>query len=382
MNNIINRRNEEYIPLIENFKKEVEGLNLQGITGPHFPGVGECYENAKYKFAFCGMETYGWNSMEDFMQRDAYDYVTNSDDSLNTYMHLNWAKNWHATFWGFVFNFLAKFYQADFDKLVFDDKDATLRSILKSFIWANSNCIERYEVTSKWEGAELASWEAVKSASRKIDDLNHIINSCAPKVVFIVYSGANEEYFLNETTSSNIFGCNFDQKRNVLKLQNENPKYNYYYLRNTSTHVFHLPHPTWMGVFSGIGLNAYLDSLLKDIENYNVWDTLPNSCEDWKVDAVSVDDKSASNFKPELIASLARSLTQKNVVMYGGDLARLFNMNEIRRPNGDVYSEEGGQGIFKVISSAWAYYHNRGDYQTAYEIARSFVNKDGEYAYY
>ena len=382
MNNILERRNEEYAPLIENFKNEVKGKKLYGITGPHFPGVGECYEKAKYRFAFCGMETYGWNSMEDFMSRDAYDYLSVSDNSINSYAHLNWAANWHATFWAFVFKFLAKFYKADFDKLINDDKDATLRSILKSFIWANSNCIERFEVTSKWEGAELASWEVVKSASRKIDDLNHIINSCAPKVVFIVYSGANEEYILNETTLSSIYGWNFDQKRNVLKLQNENPKYNYYYLRNTSTHVFHLPHPTWMGLYSGIGLDAYVDSLLKDIVNYSIWDTLPNSSEDWKVDALPIDYKSASSFKPELIASIARSLTQKNVVMYGGDLARIFNMNEIRRPNGDVYSEEGGQGIFKVISSAWAYYHNRGDYQTAYEIARSFVNKDGEYAYY
>ena len=130
------------------------------------------------------------------------------------------------------------------------------------------------------------------------------------------------------------------------------------------------------------GILHEVDSLLKDIVNYSIWDTLPNSSEDWEVDALPIDYKSASSFKPELIASIARSLTQKNVVMYGGDLARIFNMNEIRRPNGDVYSEEGGQGIFKVISSAWAYYHNRGDYQTAYEIARSFVNKDGEYAYY
>ena len=130
------------------------------------------------------------------------------------------------------------------------------------------------------------------------------------------------------------------------------------------------------------GFEGYIDSLIKDIENYNVWDSLPNSCEDWKVDVTFDDDKSLSNFKPELIASIASSLTQKNVVMYGGDLARLFNMNDIHKPDGDFYSEEGGRGIFKVIKSAWAYYHNRGDFQAAYEIARSFVNKNGEYAYY
>lgn len=381
MNNILERRNEEYIPLIENFKKEVEGLNLQGITGPHFPGVGECYENAKYKIAFCGMETYGWNSMEDFMQRDVCDYVTNSDNSLNSYMHLNWATNWHATFWGFVFNFLAKFYQTDFDKLVFDDKDSTLRSILKSFVWANSNSIERYEVTSKWEGAELASWEAVKRASRKIDDLNHIINSCAPKLVFIVYSGDNEEYILNETTLSNIFGKNFNQKRNVLKLQNESPKYNYYYLRNSSTHVFHLPHPTWMGVFSGIGIDAYIDSVINDIKNYHIWDAMPNSSEDWFCKSIAENDKSSIEFKYGLVASLAHSLTESNVVMCGGDFGRLFNLNGVQTQYGTNYSDDGGRGVYKVIKSAWEYYYNRGDFQTAYEIARSFVKKNGEYAY-
>lgn len=395
MKNITDRRNEEYIPLIESFKKEVEGLNLQGIIGPHFPGIGECYENACYKFAFCGWETYYWNSMKDFMKLDPLDYLMgpgvddcsdidyiSSDYSLNKYKPLEWPHNWHTTFWAFVIKFLAKFYKTDFDQLVNDKENANICSILKSFVWGNSNAIERFEVSSKWEGAEFTSWEAVKSASRKIDDLNHIINSCAPKVVFLLYSCADEKYIVNKTTLSSIFGHHFEQKRNVLMLKNEDMNYMYYYLRDSSTHVFHLPHPRWMGQFSGHKIEGYVDSLIKDIENYNIWDTLPNSCEDWKADTNSVDEKDSSYYKPELIASIARSLTQKNVVMYGGDLARLFNMNEIRRHNGEVYSEEGGRGIFKVISSAWAYYHNRGDYQTAYEIARSFVNKDGEYPYY
>ena len=395
MKNILERRNEEYVPLIESFKKEVDGLNLQGITGPHFPGVGECYENASYKFAFCGWETYYWNSMQDFMRLDPVEYLMGPDDcsnngnsnylssdySLNNYKPLDWVSNWHASFWAFVIKFLAKFYNTDLDKLVNDKDDTNLRSILKSFVWGNSNAIERYEVSSEGEGAEFASWEAVKSASRKIDDLNHIINSCAPKVVFLVYSGVDEKYIVNEMTLSSIFGNHFEQKRNVLKLVNEDMNYTYYYLRNSSTHVFHLPHPRWMGQFSGYKIEGYVDSLMKDIENYNIWDALPNSCKDWKTEAFSIDDKSDSNFKPELIASIAHSLTQKNVVMYGGDLGRLFNMNGILT-NGQPYSEDGGRGVFTVIRCAWAYYHNKGDYQTAYEIARSFVNKNGEYPYY
>lgn len=380
MNNILDRRNAEYVPLIEDFKKEVKGLNLQGITGPHFPGVGACYESAKYKFAFCGMETYGWNSMEDFVSSDCYDYLSDTDNCLNTFKHLGWANNWHATFWGFVFKFLARFYKADFEKLVSDENDKSLRSILKSFVWANANSIERYEVTSKWENADPGVWESVKCASRKIDVLNHVINSCAPKVVFIIYSGANEEYIVDETTLSGIYGEDFNQRTSRLKLHNDEPKYDYYYLRGSSTHVFHLPHPTWMGLYSGIGIDAYIDSLIKDIENYHVWDSMPTSSEDWNRKSIPAIDKSSIEFKYELIASIAHSLTESDSIMYGGDLGRLFNMNSILT-NGQPYSEDGGRGVFTVIRYAWAYYHDKGDYQTAYEIARSFVKRNGEYAY-
>lgn len=393
MKNIIDRRNEEYIPLIQSFKKEVEGLNLQGIIGPHFPGVGECYENARYKFAFCGWETYYWNSMQDFMKLDPVDYLMgpgpddcsdidyiSSDYSLNKYKPLEWPHNWNTTFWAFVIKFLAKFYKTDFDQLVNDKENANIRSILKSFVWGNSNAIERYEVSSKWEGAEFASWEAVKNASRKIDDLNHIINSCAPKVVFIVYSGLDKKFIMNKTTLSSIFGNHYGHKRNVLMLKNEDMNYMYYYLRDSSTHVFHLPHPRWMGQFSGHKIEGYVDSLIKDIENYNIWDSLPNSCEDWNRKSSQEIDKSTIEYKYGLVASIAHSLTESNSIMYGGDLGRLFNMNGILT-NGQPYSEDGGRGIFNVIHCAWAYYHGKSDFQTAYEIARSFVNKNGEYAY-
>lgn len=379
--NIIDRRNAEYSPLIDDFKDEVKDLNLKGITGPHFPSIGECYEDAKYKFAFCGMETYGWNKMPYFMEQKPDAYLTESDTLLNNYEHLTWAANWHATFWGFVFKFLAKFYKMEFEKLVNDKNDSNARSLLKSFVWANSNAIERYDVTSKWEGADQAAWESVKSASKRFDDINHILNSCDPKVVFIIYGGANEEYMLNEKTISDIYGIDPNQRKGWLRLRHNNPKYDYIYLRSTSTHIFHLPHPTWMGLYSGIGIDAYVDSLIQDIENYHIWDKLPNSNDDWNMNMVDEVEPSTIDFKYRLIASVAHSLVQNNVVMCGGDMVRLFNMNGIHTQRGSDYSNNISQGSYKPISSAWAYYYNRGDYQTAYEIARAFVNQNGEYAY-
>ncbi len=75
-------------------------------------------------------------------------------------------------------------------------------------------------------------------------------------------------------------------------------------------------------------------------------------------------------------------LTAHNLVMSGKELQGLFNNNGILTTYGTPFGENGERGIYTVIRNAWWYYQNiKHDYQTAYDIARSFVNKDGEYAY-
>lgn len=379
--NIIERRNVEYLPLIEAFKNKLNGLDLNGITGPHFPGIGECYEESKYKFVFCGWETYGWNSLSDLMKMDNEKYLLDTDACLNSYEFLGWASNWHATFWGFVVKFLAKFYNVQFKELVFDEQKPYLRSILKSFIWAQTNSVERFEVTSKYEGGNPDTYSMVKQASLVFDDLNHIINSCSPNVVFLVHGKASENYYLNDGSLSEIFGVDVSQRNNVLHLQNAEMKYDYYYLRSSNTHLFKLPHPTWMGLYSGIGIDKYIEALYKDINTYHIWESLPSSPQDRLEPTTQVLCKSSREHKFQLIASLAHSLTQNDIVMSGKSIQELFNINGITTQYGTPYGDNGGRGVHKLISSAWKFYHDNGDYQTAYDIARAFVNQDGEYAY-
>lgn len=375
MDDIIGRRKAEYEPLIEDFKKEISGLNLQNVTGPHFPCVGECYEMAKYKFAFCGIETYGWFLFEDLMKQDVNSYLVKGDKRLNAYGPIEWIGNkWNTAFWAFVFKFLAKFYNTDLDKLIQDESDKDSRSILKSVVWGNSNSIERFEVASKANGADFNVWEKVKRASIRFDNLTHIINFCAPKVVFVVCS-VDDRYIVNDEFISHIHYVNDKQKNNFLKLNHDNPKYTYYYLRNSDTHVFKLPHPRWQGQFSGIGQEAYVDSLIEAIKGYRIWDTLPSSNKDWKTDNGNHIDQN------QLIASIAHALTCNNAVMYGKNIGELFNYNGILTQYGTQYSGKGGKGIFKTIKSAYDYYHKINDFQSAYEIARSFVDINGDYAY-
>lgn len=382
--NVIDRRNCEYSQLIEDFKKKVKGINVHGVTGPHFPGVGCNYCHAKYKFAFCGIETYGWNSMKSFMEESTEEYLMDTDNCLDSLEYLKWPDNLHATFWGFVLRFFAEFYKVKlYDLTSTNIEDEDVLNVLKSFVWANANSIERFEVSSKGQGANLADWEQVKNASEKFDDLNHIINSCQPKVIFLLSGGTDVNSIINDSTLSKIYNIDPSNKGNILKIAHkEGVPYDYYYLRNTDTHLFKLPHPTWMGLYSGIGINKYVEAIIQDLSNYKIWDTLPNSISDWAKETEGFVDKSTRDNKFHIIATLAHNLTSNNLMMSGVELAKIFNFNNIKTQYGSNYSENGGRGIYHVITSAWSYYqYEKKDYQTAYEIARSFVKQNGEYAY-
>lgn len=370
---LLDKRQIEYSPLIEKFLQEIKDVNPNGIPEPHLPVIGENYFSSKTKIAFCGMETYGWGWLKDFIARSCDESCTISDYTINKLEFLKWPANYHATFWGFVLKFLSVFYKADFNGLLKGDNP----ELLKSFLWANSNSIERYEVTAKDNGASIEDWEKVKKASRKFDNLNHIINAASPDVVILLYSGVDNKYFLDEKGISDIFGENFYDKENYLYLvPNKELKYRYYYRRTTGTHIFCLPHPTYMGLYSGIGIDAYVSSVIKDIDTFNI-----RKSSAYIEESGTLYEKSSIEYKRAFVAKLAKFLVDNNVVMSGQELQELFNRNKIRTQYGTKYSTEGGRGIHRVVSNIWSYYYHKGDYQTAYNISRAFVDKYNRYAY-
>lgn len=270
-----NRRKEVYQPLIEAFKKEIEGVNIEGITGPHLPVVGDRYAEAKYKFVFCGIETLGYNLLSEFVTYDNEKLVTWTDNKLNENSFLSYSKNNHANFWGFVFKFLSKFYKINVEDL----RNEEFPDILHSFIWANSNSIERYETSSEGQGAVYSAWEKIKTASAIFDNLDHIVNSCSPKVIFICNKKCDENYFLSNRYNSESKNC-FYTKHYVN--DSEKVSYEYYHKRDSNIHIFKLPHPKWMDL-QGKGIDAYIDSIIKIIENYSIWGNLPSDVKDWQL---------------------------------------------------------------------------------------------------
>lgn len=381
MDRLKERLREQYAPLIERFVKEVGELDLKGIPAPHIPIMGKDYVSAKYRMAFIGMETYGWEDMNIFLdsaKKYSGDAVFLMESTINNLEHLGWANNYHATFWGFVFKFIAKFYKVGFDDLV--QKNA-YPELLRSFVWGNTNSIERYHITAESNAVNYETWEKVKKASICFDSLNNIVKSVNPKLFFVLNSSVDKDYIQSDDTVRKL-GIPVGNKKNVMRLTvDEDRKIVYYYLRDDDVHIISMPHPTWMGLYSGFGIDSYVDIVIDLIHEYNIWDCLPEGHEDWKGET-QVIDKSSMSFKRAFLADLATSLMKNNLVMSGQELQKLFNMNSVLTLNGYAYSEEGGRGIHKFITKVWEYYYyEKKDYQTAYNISRAFVNQNGEYAW-
>ena len=375
LGSIYERQSVEYAPLIEKFINQVKDLNLNGLPEPHIPAVGNLYEKCRYKFAFCGMETNGWGKLSEFVKMSPSEIIDANNDTINNLEFLKWKQNDHATFWAFVLRFLSEFYHLPYEELC----DGKHLEILRSFLWANTNAIERYEVSAKGAGAELNAWEKVKEASLPFDNFNHIIDFATPNVVFILYSGAPEKFFLD--MNKGYMGLQFSDRKTYFQLDNNELKYRYYYRRDSNTHFFCLPHPTYMGFYSGKGIDVYVKHILQDIATYHIWNIMPSELFGKWFEPTESIDKSSMEYKREFLASLAEFLIHNNSVMSGKEIQTLFNQNGIRTNWGGEFSENGGRGIHNLITQVWNYYHDRGEFQTAYNIARAFVNQNGEYAY-
>ena len=132
---------------------------------------------------------------------------------------------------------------------------------MTSFVWGNTNSIERYEITAKNNAVNRDVWEAVKKASKPFDNINHIIDAANPQIVFILYKSVEKEYFLAENNA-----CM--QKHAFTNDKGKKITFRYYYLRNRDTHAFVTRHPVWMkrsGNFQG-----YINALIDAIKAHNI----------------------------------------------------------------------------------------------------------------
>ncbi|MFY9161495.1 MAG: hypothetical protein WAN96_03215 [Paludibacteraceae bacterium] len=365
------RISNQYKKPLTDFAREIKELEMDGIPAPHIPIAGTNYDRCEYKMAFMGMETYGWAEMDVFMsaiEKDPYSAAIKYAEWLNPKFAINQSNP--QTFFGFILTFLSEFYKIDSKQI---KNKTNLSPVLTSYIWGETNAIERYEVTAKTKGVSHQVWQEVKKSSKRFDSINHIIEATKPKVVFILYKYVNKNY-LFDINDSISFGDKAEKnEKAVFKYPKPDPecKYDYYFLREQQTHVFVLPHPRWIGMNGGHKM--YAQSIIKFMENNKIWPQLPTKSEDWEIKNQNTDER-----RKRFIADIAKTLVKNNSKMYVPDLASLLNLNEIKTKYGAKY--KGGRGTYTLIRSTYDYYQTN-DPQTALNIARAFVKPNGEYAY-
>lgn len=357
---MLDRFELHYEKLISEFTKKIGSLNYKGMPEPHIPIIGSNYSKCKYKIAFYGIDTKYWHNMEEFMdvakENPKKASVLHLED-LENMEFLDWTNNFHTSFWDFILEFISAFYHADIHKI----RNAEYPELLRSFIWGNTNSIERYDNQASDNEVPQNIYEKIKKASQIFDDSEHLIQIAKPNVMIVLNWHEDENWFINKKSDYHYYKIN--------------DHLFYYYKRSTQTHISQTHHPR--SLVKRFGFSEIINELMEQFVHCNVWDKLPDGVDDIFESNI---EKSNSILRNELIANIAEGLIKTHSVMCGQQLVEIFNGNGITKDNGDYYSP--GRGIYKTISSAWNYYHDTlGDVQTAYNIAMSFVNSDGDYAY-
>lgn len=230
---------EYYIKQLAKLFSEIENIpdeELKGLPFVHIPSIG--FTDEMPNIAFYGIETSGWFYISDVKKRFyddpsiAYDYLTKTKFTPTTV--INYAKPRKHIFWRYVIRLLASIYGLNLKQIKTED-------ILKkhSFIWGNTNALERFEVSAKSKGGKREVYDEIKKKSYFLNTLpngqfgpTYIVRACQPKLLFIL-----DRKFDLENWLKNEFSIG---KENIHKY------ISYAYIKETDTSVFQLPHPRFM----------------------------------------------------------------------------------------------------------------------------------------
>lgn len=279
---------ENYSPLWIDFINKLKDVNLCNCPEPHLPVFGDDYENSEYKIAFVGIDTVKACSLADCINYDISDALFMWEEEFSNLEFVDWEKKYN--FWKLIFNFLAAFYDIPVEEL--KSKSKRVEKILKSFIWANVNSIERFEVTSKNKGVKLEDWNKVKEASIVFDSAINIIKSLEPKIIVVTNWKTPNEWFNFGLESS-------------LKFEDVNDNLRYGYIKETETHIFWTKHPRYLII------NDYCDDvivqILSLISKYKIYISYPgmkrNEVLKTIVEDLEIVNKSLSDLDLQLITS-------------------------------------------------------------------------------
>ena len=107
-----------YLPLVEKFIQQIEGIPKENLPEPFIPVYGNLYDQSLFKIAFVGWETRDNQTLQNFydnFKSDPIDCLFRfkedllMDDARNFKFNY-YGNNFGRGFWDFILRFLARFY--------------------------------------------------------------------------------------------------------------------------------------------------------------------------------------------------------------------------------------------------------------------------------
>lgn len=191
--------NVSYSNKISEFVDSVKEYADNRLPVPFIPIIGDNYGKILPKVLFMGWETRdskdlaNWINEVEASKEKAFSWW---GDEFTELEYLNWKSNFNNDFWSFNLKILGKIHGVKDWRDLYRVKDKYFE-ILSSFAWANTDSIERFEVTAQNLGANYQDWLRLKAASRIFDDFKFIIEILEPDLVILMNWDQTEEWLLN-----------------------------------------------------------------------------------------------------------------------------------------------------------------------------------------
>lgn len=219
-----------YTPKIREFIKEIQNVKLENLPEPFLPIHGKTYGKGMPKIIFCGWETRNYRNLKQWVA-DANNDIENViywNEEFLEQEFLKWRTNFGTDFWSFNLKILAALNNIEDWRELYRE-EAIHNEILSSFVWANIDSIERFQVTAEKLGCNYEDWVKVKNASKRFDNFESLIEIYEPDIIFIEHWDADEA----------MLHVNIKYEKE--EILNENLWY--YQTLNKKTEIFWLPHP-------------------------------------------------------------------------------------------------------------------------------------------
>jgi hypothetical protein len=182
------------------------------------------------KVAVIGRDTRYWGDMRHFIQaakESPDEAILRGKGEFDALDFTGWTNNFGKTFWDTSMKILAGIHGvSDWKSL----KRREEESVLRSFMWANVNSVERYEVTPQENQVPWDIWRKVKDASEEyLDSFKNILEIFTPNVV-VLMNWDPGAHFIDFYIKWDEFG--------------NHQAYAFY--EPSKTHIIATAHPTWL----------------------------------------------------------------------------------------------------------------------------------------